>query len=204
MKNNIQPPIKFQQNCVIKQVAIFGSADIDEHHSIYQDVFKVAAQLASMGKVIVDGGGPGVMNAATQGAKSVGGKTIAVTFKPHGMPNFEGRFMKNHTDVEIKTLNYPQRMFELINEADAFVIFAGGTGTLSEWATAWLMAHLTYGNHKPLILYGDFWHEVMTVINKHFFISKKENEVYTIVNTLEEVIFVLKKFENEFKQRCES
>jgi uncharacterized protein (TIGR00730 family) len=191
-----------QKHCSINKVAIFGSADIDEHHSVYQDAFQTAAKLASLGKVIVNGGGPGVMNAATQGAKSVGGKTIAVTFQPINMPEFEGKFVKNKTSIEIKTQNYPQRLFGLIDKSDAFVIFAGGTGTLSEWTTAWLLAHLNYGNHKPLILYGDFWHEVLSVINQHFFIGQKENQVYAIVTNLEEMVTALNKFEQDLNNRC--
>ena len=141
------------------------------------------------------------MEAATLGAKAAGGKTIGVTFYPEDMPEFEGRDEGNIVDKEIKTSNYIERMFGLMNNADIFVCFKGGTGTLSEWATAWLLAHLYYGNHKPLILYGDFWHEVMDVIHKHFLIGYKEAKVYKIVTNLEEFKVALRIFEEEMSTR---
>ncbi len=197
------PVPKFKKRTEIKRVAIFGSADVDEKHPLYQEVFKVARYLAYHGKVVVDGGGPGVMLAATQGATSAAGSTVGVTFYPTDMPEFEGKDYENHPNREIVTANYIERMFTLMEEADAFICFQGGTGTLSEWTTAWLLAHLYYGNHKPILLYGGFWHKVMQVINENFFIGEKEQRVYAIVENEEELVAALDTFEHELKQRAE-
>jgi uncharacterized protein (TIGR00725 family) len=205
MQDQIQVPVQIpasKLHCSIKNVAMFGSADVDEEHPVYKEAFKVARYLAYHNKVVVDGGGPGVMDAATKGAESAGGETLVVTFYPKDMPEFEGRFHENKADHEIKTANYIERMFGLIDNADAFICFQGGTGTLSEWATAWLLAHLYYGNHKPLILYGDFWHNLMDVVDEHFFIDKKEKMVYKIVKNEEEMIEALEYFEKELSDRC--
>jgi len=142
------------------------------------------------------------MNAATEGAKAGGGETVAVTFYPKDMPEFEGRFHENHVDKEIKTSNYIERMFGLMDESDAIICFRGGTGTLSEWATAWLLAHLYYGNHKPLILYGEFWRELMDVVNDNFLIGEKERQIYRIVADEKELVEALNEFEVELKDRC--
>jgi uncharacterized protein (TIGR00730 family) len=201
---HIKVPVKIPKTTTkskIERVAFFGSADIDEQHPLYQEAFNVARTLAYQNKVIVNGGGPGVMNASTQGAKAGGGETIAVTFYPKDMPEFEGRYFKNQVDKEIKTANYIERMFGLMDEADAFICFRGGTGTLSEWATAWLLSHLYYGHHKPLILYGEFWQEVIDVIFDHFFIGDKEMKIFKIVKDEEELLKVLKEFEEEMHNR---
>lgn len=189
-------------HCTIKNVAIFGSADVDENHPLYLETFNVARYLAYNDKVVVDGGGPGVMDAATKGAQAGGGTTIAVTFYPKDMPEFEGRFHDNFVDKEIKTANYVERMFGLMEHADAFICMQGGTGTLSEWSTAWLLAHLYYGNHKPIILYGEFWQELMKVINDHFFIGEKEKSIYRIVKDEKEMIQAFDLFEQELADRC--
>ena len=193
---------RVKQHCQIKNVAIFGSADVDEQHPLYIETFTIARYLAYHGKVIVNGGGPGVMAAATAGAKAGGGETLVVTFYPTDMPEFEGRFDDNHADKEIKTANYIERMFGLMDNADIFVCMQGGTGTLSEWSTAWLLAHLHYGNHKPLILYGAFWEKLMSVVNDHFFIGEKENNLYTIVKNEDELIAAMNEFELDLEQRC--
>lgn len=201
MRTQVQVP-QIQHHCSIRNVVFFGSADVDEQHPLYQEVFKVARYLAYHDRVVVNGGGPGVMAAATLGAESAGGQTVAVTFYPKDMPEFEGRFAGNIVDKEIKTANYIERMFGLMDQADAFICFEGGTGTLSEWATAWLLAHLYYGNHKPLVLYGDFWHDLMRVVNDNFFIGEKEQQVYKIVRNEEELIQALNEFEKELEERC--
>lgn len=202
MRTQIAVP-KARQRCDIKYVALFGSADIDPQHPLYHEAFTVARYLAYHDKIVVNGGGPGVMHAATEGARSAGGETLAVTFYPADMPEFEGRFQTNQVTKEIKTANYIERMFGLMYHADAFIIFQGGTGTLSEWATAWLLAHLYYGHHKPLILYGGFWHKFMEVVNENFFIGDKELEVYKIVEDEDGLIRALAEFETELHKRCE-
>lgn len=187
----------------IKRVAIFGSADVLPENKVFKDAYEAAKLLASDGRLIVDGGGPGVMQAATMGATSVGGHTLAVTFYPKDAPNFEGRFKDNVVEKEIRTKNYIERMFTLMDNADAFVIFRGGTGTLSEWATTWLLAHLYYGHHKPFVLYGEFWHEVVEVIKKHFLLEGPELKVFKIAKNTQEMLYCFDEFEEEMKSRQE-
>lgn len=196
------PTPKPKQNCNIDRVAVFGSADIDELDPLFQEVLIVGRSLARHNKVVIDGGGPGVMDAITKGAQAEGGKVIGVTFYPQDMPEFEGRYFENEVDLEVKTTSYIQRMFGLIDQADAFICFKGGTGTLSEWATAWLLSHLYYGNHKPMILYGSFWHAVMQMIQENFFIEAKESSIYKIVENPEELLVSLQEFERELFDRC--
>lgn len=184
----------------LDRVAFFGSADVSPDHPVYQDAYACAQQLASHGKIIVNGGGPGVMQASTQGAESVGGKIIGVTLHNiKDLPEFEGQSKDNHLTLEIKTKNYIERMFGLMSQADVFVCFYGGTGTLSEWATAWLLAHLYYGNHKPLVLYGSFWFEVMESINRNFLIGEKERNVYRIVENKNQLVAVIEGLEKEYQ-----
>lgn len=187
-----------------EKVAIFGSADVSETSTEYQQAFIVSQLLADAGVTIVNGGGPGIMQAATMGAQSKNGATLTVTFEPKDAPFFEGKLKTVQSDKEIVTDNYPERMLTLINESDAFVILKGGTGTLSEWATAWLMAHIYYGHHKPIVMLGDFWHEVMTVIEKNFFIATEEKRVYKIVSNPEDVIPALQELEAELLKQQKS
>lgn len=181
----------------IQSVAIFGSADINDGHPVYRDAFRVAQTLGEHGIRVVNGGGPGVMKAATDGARSVGASTLAVTFEPVDAPFFEGKLKTNIADREIVTPDYVERLKGLIDASDAYVIFQGGTGTLSEWATVWLLSHIYYGHHKPFILYGEFWHEVIEVIEKNFFIGELETKVFAIVNTPEAMWAELERFDKE-------
>src|SRR5690348_11683913 len=54
------------------RVAIFGSARAKPGTFVYDEVKRVAEALASMGCDIVTGGGPGLMQAANEGARAAG------------------------------------------------------------------------------------------------------------------------------------
>ncbi len=202
MKTNIKIPTQLTTHKLDK-IAFFGSADIAIDHPLYQEVYEIAQQVAKMGKIVVNGGGPGVMQASTQGAAAAGGQSVVITFQPKNMPQYECHNQDNQATTEITTAGYIERMLGLICYADLFICFKGGTGTLSEWATTWLIAHLHSGQHKPLILYGEFWHEVMAVISKNFFIGELEKKVYQIVTNQAELFQAVKDYEQELTARKE-
>lgn len=184
----------------IQYVAIFGYADAAENDELFQDVRKVSKELAEAGYVVVDGGGPGVMRAATIGAKEGGGKVIGVTLYSEEIPNFEGRDPKNLFDQEIKTTNYVERTLALMRSGQVYVVFNGGSGTISEFGMAWGLAKLYFGHHKPLILYGKFWENVIKAFKENMLLRPQELEVYKIVSTPEQVLDAIKSFEEELER----
>lgn len=192
---------------VINKVAFFGYADAKPDSKVYKSAYNTARLLAREEYTIVNGGGPGVMDASTKGAESVEGKTIAITFYPEDAPGFEGRYVQNIVDKEIVTGNYVERMFKLMEEADAYLIFKGGTGTISELGTAWVLARLYYGHHKPFVLFGDFWHEVMSTLVRNLFMRGTEESVYQIVSTSGEALDAIGQFDKEIRlhksQECD-
>lgn len=181
----------------IQNVAIFGYADAQEKDSLFSDVMKVSKRLAEAGYTVVDGGGPGVMRAATLGAKDGGGQVIGVTLNDEDIPNFEGRDPKNLFDFEVKTDNYIDRTLALMREGQVYVVFNGGTGTISEFGMAWGIAKLYFGHHKPLILYGNFWKKIIEAFKENMLLRPQELEVYKIVDSPDEVLKAIKNFEEE-------
>ncbi len=181
----------------IDQIAIFGSAHTSGDGSLAKEVFEVCKNLAEAGYTIVDGGGPGVMKAATDGAHSGGGKVVGITFKASPGMNYEGKDLSNKFDLEIKADNYVERTLELLKAGQVYIVFNGGTGTISEFGMAWGLAKLYFGHHKPLILYGKFWHNVIKSFIDNMIITPQEKAVYKIVDSPEEVLKALKKFEEE-------
>lgn len=196
--------IKYSNKHYIKNIAFFGDADISEADETYKDAFDTAELLAHEGYVIVDGGGPGIMQAATSGAQKGGGKTITVTFDPVNAPGYEGRYIKNVPDQEVVTTNYIERMFKLMEYGDIFILFKGGSGTISEFGTAWVLAKLYYGHHKPFLLFGSYWAEIVDVFRKNMNIDSKELGVFEIVRNKEETLTAIRKFEEKIAQRDHS
>lgn len=184
---------------LINKVAFFGYADAKLDSQLYKQAYETAELLAKHGFTTVNGGGPGVMEASTRGAEAAGGKTVAVTFYPKDAPGFEGRYVQNVVDREVVTGNYVERMFKLLEIADLYVVYKGGTGTISEFGTAWVLARLYYGHHKPIILFGDFWYEVMSMFKRNFLMRGTEERVYKIVENPEGVLDAVAFFEREMQ-----
>lgn len=184
----------------IQNIAVFGYADSREGDELFVTVMEVCRKLAKTGYTVVDGGGPGVMRAATLGAKQGGGKVVGVTFYPTDMPNFEGRDPKNLFDQEIRTSNYVARTLTLLKEGQVYVIFKGGTGTISEFGMAWGLAKLYFGHHKPLILFGKFWENIIKAFKQNMSLRPEELRVFKIVTSAEGVLQAIKDFEEEISR----
>ena len=181
---------------VFKKIAFFVDAAVLPESSYYQAAYHTAKKLAKLGYTVVNGGGPGIMDAATRGAESVEGNTESVTFYPEHATGFEGRYLSNVVDKEIKTKNYIERMFKLMEQSDMFLIFQGGTGTISELGTAWVLAKLYYGHHKPFILVGAFWRPVIGAMHDNLLIDAKEMDVFRIVDSIDQIVPKIKELED--------
>lgn len=184
----------------IDQVAIFGSAHTSSEGLLGREVYEVCKKLAEAGYTIVDGGGPGVMRAATNGAHAGGGKVIGITFKATKGMNYEGRDLSNKFDIEIKCRNYVERTLSLLKSGQVYICFNGGTGTISEFGMAWGLAKLYFGHHKPLILYGGFWKNIVKAFIDNMIITDQEKDVYKIVDSADGVLTALKEFEEEVEK----
>jgi uncharacterized protein (TIGR00725 family) len=186
-------------NKKIMRVAFFGDAQAVKNQKHFEMAKKTANLLAKNGYIIANGGGPGVMLASTLGAKEVGGKVEVVVVKKENVPgNFEGRCEENLilADKVYEMANYENRLNKLVEIADAFVIFKGGTGTLAEVGIVWSKAKFDYGNHEPLIFVGEEWREIVPIITQKLRLETTEKRVYEIVSRPEEVWDKLAKVEN--------
>lgn len=186
---------------LIRNVTFFGDSAIPESSEIYQSVWKASKLLAQNGYYIVNGGGPGIMKAATDGAESIDGYTIAVYWQPKLASFFEGKNLANVTDESESQANYLVRTFGLIEKGDAYIVCKGGTGTISEFGMVWALAKLYYGCHKPVILYGDFWDELVEAFQKTMNIDEKEMGVLYRADNPKQLLEILEKHE-QLIQHC--
>ncbi|OGD80293.1 MAG: hypothetical protein A2320_01035 [Pseudomonadales bacterium GWC2_63_15] len=186
-------------------MTIFGFADCPPGDPLYRETVEVTRMIAEGGLEVVNGGGPGVMRAATEGAHEGGGVASVATFYPKFIENFEGKDPQNKADKEIIMNNYVDRTMKLLELGDAYVVFNGGTGTLSEFGMAWGLAYLYFGHHKPLILYGGFWYPIVEALVKNMRIGDRPGalRVYKIATTPEQVMQYLQEFDLEMPPRQE-
>ncbi len=188
----------------IRQISYFGFADAAPNDPLYQEAFEVSKYLTGKGFVAINGGGPGTMRAVSEGAKAAKGTAVGITFYPKNITNFEGRDLDNPFDIEIKTKNYLERTLKLLELGDAYVIFRGGTGTISEFGMAWGLARLYFGHHKPLLLYGDFWNNIIKTFVENMRIRPEELKVYKVVKTPEEAYKAILHLEEVLRERSDT
>ncbi len=180
----------------ITNVAFLGYAEAKPEDQDYKDAFETAKLLAQAGYAIINGGGPGIMRAATEGAHAGGGKAIGITYYPEAKEaNFEGRDPENKFDEEVIADTYVERTLRIMSMADVYLIFNGGTGTISEFGMAWGLARIHFGHHRPLVLFGDFWHRIIEAIGKSMPLRPEELKVYHIVTTPQEALIKVKSLE---------
>lgn len=136
------------------RVAIFGSARAQPGMFVYDEVKRVAAALSEMGCDIVTGGGPGLMQAANEGAVSAGlpersmGIRVELPFEQEVNPFVEEVF-------EHKT--FFTRLHHFVLASDAFVVVPGGIGTVLETLMVWQLLQVRHVEDVPLILVGKMW-----------------------------------------------
>ena len=135
------------------RVAIFGSARAQPGTFPYDEVKRAAAAFAAMGCDIVTGGGPGLMQAANEGAASAGapgsiGIRVDLPFEQDVNPFVEQAF-------EHET--FFTRLQHFVIASDAFVVTPGGIGTVLEMFMIWQLLQVRHMDQVPLILVGKMW-----------------------------------------------
>lgn len=138
-------------------VAVFGSARTPEHHRYYQLARETGYKLAKAGLAVITGGGPGIMQAANQGAKEAGGLSIGCNIE---LP-YEQK-ANPYLDVHIDFRYFFVRKLMLVKYARAFVILPGGLGTIDELYEALTLIQTGKIQRFPVVLMGtDYWRDLV-------------------------------------------
>ncbi len=178
------------------KVAFLGGSAFQPQDQTFKDTFEVAKLLAKNGYVVVNGGGPGVMRAATLGASAAGRYAQVITYHPNKpKTHYEGIDLDNIFDDEIITLDYFDRTKVMLQTTDIHIVFKGSIGTLSEFGMTWVSSWIHEPNAKPIILYGDFWQEILDVFKKNLLILNNETDLFKICTTPEQVLNYIEKLE---------
>jgi uncharacterized protein (TIGR00730 family) len=130
-------------------VSMFGSARTPEDSPYYGQAVDLGRCFAEAGFAVITGGGPGLMEAANRGAKSVGGMSIGLNIElPHEQrPN-------PYLDLTLTFRHFYVRKTMFVKAADGFVILPGGFGTLDELFEALTLMQTDTAQDFPVVLYG--------------------------------------------------
>jgi uncharacterized protein (TIGR00730 family) len=187
------------------RVTIFGSARAKAGTFVYDEVKRVAAALADMGCDIITGGGPGLMQAANEGAAAVSaperhrsvGIRVELPFEQEVNPFVQQAF-------EHKT--FFSRLHHFVLTSDAYVVSPGGIGTVLELMLIWQLLQVKHVRGAPLILVGNMWAELVEWAKKNLLkpeLNLANPEDLTIphcVRTADEAIAIIRQHHAKWVQ----
>lgn len=188
------------------RVTIFGSARTAPGGPVYDEVKRVATALAEMGCDIVTGGGPGLMQAANEGAAAVDG-TI-----PEGSVGIRIALPFEQNANAFVTQAYEHRTFftrlhHFVLTSDAFVVAPGGIGTVLETLMIWQLLQVGHVQDVPLILVGRMWPGLVEWAREQMssydppLASPKDFAIPICVPTADEAIDILRRRRDEWAMR---
>jgi uncharacterized protein (TIGR00730 family) len=185
-------------------VSIFGSARSKPEDPYYIMAEDIAYRLTSEGYGIITGGGPGIMEAGTQGAQRGGGKSVGLNIV---LPHEEDG--NRYIDRD-KILNFDYffvRKVMFMKYAQGFVIMPGGLGTLDEFFEAITLIQTNKIARFPLVLVGKkFWTGIVEwikeqQIKENSFVSVEDLDLFSLVDTPEEAVQAINDFYNKYMFR---
>jgi uncharacterized protein (TIGR00730 family) len=142
------------------RVTIFGSARVPKEHWVYGAVRDLAAELTRLNCDIVTGGGPGLMQAANEGARLA---------DPSGTRKSTGIRIELPFEQDVNAFvteafehgTFFTRLHHFVLVSDVFVVVPGGIGTVLETMMVWQLLQVRKLHDTPLILVGRMYRELL-------------------------------------------
>jgi uncharacterized protein (TIGR00730 family) len=193
------------------RVAVFGSARVQSGDREYAEVKKLASRLTELGCDIVTGGGPGLMEAANEGAASLRdnngkngkrrtrsfGLTIAIPYEK----------ANPYLDSVTAHRTFFSRLHHFVRMSQAFVIFPGGIGTALELMMVWQLLQVGFMTERPVVLVGDMWQGLLDWMRREMaprrLINSEDLDLVHTVQSIEEAVTWIEKHKEKFDQARE-
>jgi uncharacterized protein (TIGR00730 family) len=173
-------------------IAVYCSASNDLDSSFYEVAEGLGKFIGAKGHTLVYGGSArGIMERLAKTVSNNGGDVIGI------IPENIKEHASDYVSELMVTDTVDERKAMIKEYADAFVVLAGGFGTLDEFFNVLADKQLGYVEmDKPLIIvntnnYYDPLVKLIENIKLNKFVGEVNKKAYTIVNTMEECTALL-------------
>ena len=185
------------------RVSIFGSSRIRRGDPIYDEVKKLTYELAHLGIDIVTGGGPGLMEAANEGAVEgqIESHSRSFGLAIH-LPTEQGA--NPFVDKVFSHRTFFSRLHHFVRLSSAFIVMPGGIGTALELFMVWQLIQVKHMKKHPLILVGTMWNGLIdwmqeTMVTRGL-AGVSDLDAVSVVPTSEAAIPIIRESFERFKQ----
>jgi len=143
---------------------------------------------------ICTGGGPGIMEAATRGARDVGAPSVALNI---ALPHEQSANPYVTPHLSFKFHYFAMRKMHFMMRAKALVAFPGGFGTLDELFEVVTLVQTKKAKPVPIILFGsDYWKRLinMDVLVEEGAIAPEDLNLFQYVDDPQEAWDIIRDF----------
>lgn len=175
-------------------VTIFGSARTKENYKYYKKARELSKKLAAEGFTPVTGGGGGIMEAGNRGAFESGGESVGFNIV---LPNEQT--LNAYTTRNLSIGHFFSRKVLLTFNAEAYVCFPGGFGTLDELFEILTLIQTKKMPMAPVILIGEsFWKPLDKFIKNQLLmngmIDSGDEHLYKVTDSLDYAVEKIKTY----------
>lgn len=171
-------------------VAVFGSSRRKETDPYYETAVELAEKIAKRGFGVITGGGPGLMEAANEGAKKAGGRScgLCIDLPQEEAPN---AFISQEFLLRFRYFFVRKVMF--VRYAQAFVVLPGGFGTLDELFEALTLIQTDKIKKFPIYLIGkEYWQGLVDWLQNKVLASDnlapEDMDLFKVTDDLDEIV----------------
>ena len=184
-------------------IAIFGSARTPKEDHYYKEAYTTGQLLVQSGFNVITGGGPGIMEAANEGAASIPFSTLKSVGVGIELP-FEAK-MNDGVQMGITCRYFFTRKVSFLKYSEGFIVFPGGVGTLDELFEVITLAQTGHAPKFPIILVGvEYWSGLINWLKQSVCesgkMSEKDFDLFRIVETSEEAVTKICEFHEKYRK----
>ena len=182
-------------------VSIFGSARTKADDPYYKMADELAYKICKKGYGVINGGGPGIMEAANKGANRAGGKSVGLNidlpFEQNNNP-----YIDNDKSLQFDYFFVRKVMF--VKYAQGFIVLPGGFGTLDEFFEALTLIQTEKIGKFPIVLMSKhFWEGLLDWIHEILLesfhnISAEDKDLFFLADTVDEAVDYINDFYSRY------
>jgi len=171
--------------------SVFGSARVKPDDPAYEQARELGRLLGKAGVTVITGGGPGIMEAANQGAAEADGESVGAGIE---LPFETG--LNPYVTVGLEFRYFFVRKVMFVKYATGFVFFPGGFGTLDELFEVITLIQTGRMDHVPIVLFGrEYWSGLLDWIDATLlgngYVAREDKHIYTLSDDIEETATIM-------------